>query len=73
MHSQGMYVCSELVKVGKASAEVAVYYSGLMYEAVWECSCGAKSESPKLGLSLGNTAANGKADYCEHCRSVHCD
>jgi len=73
MHSQGMYVCSELVKVGKESAEVAVYYCGLTHEAVWECSCGAKSGLPKHGLSIGSTVENGKADYREHCRTAHRD
>jgi hypothetical protein len=67
----GMYVCSELVKVGKASAEVAVFQSGAMYEALWECSCGAKQESPATGLTIASAAENSKANYREHCTAAH--
>lgn len=73
MQSQGTYVCSELVKIGKVSAMLSVYQAYPTYEATWECSCGAKQETPIRGLSIASAAENGKASYQEHCSAAHRD
>jgi hypothetical protein len=71
MSGQGSYVCSELVKIGKSSASIAIHQSTSIYEATWECSCGATQGAPVRGLSIGSAAENGKASYREHCAAAH--
>jgi hypothetical protein len=66
------YVCSEMVKIGKASAAVEIHQSDSIYHASWKCSCGATPEAPVKGLSIASAAENGKVSYREHCAVAHC-
>jgi hypothetical protein len=68
-----MYICNELVKVGEACGELTICESASVYEATWECSCGAKQEAPVRGPSIASAAENAKASYREHCGAVHRD
>jgi len=65
------YVCSELVKIGKVSAPVTVHQYASIYEATWQCSCGATPEKPLQGLSISSAVENGKASYRLHCGDHH--
>jgi hypothetical protein len=67
----GSYVCSEKVKIGKASAALEIHQSASIYVASWKCSCGAIPEAPVKGLSIGSATENGKASYRDHCAAAH--
>jgi len=46
MQSQGMYICSELVKIGKTSGEVTIRQSVSTYEATWIARVGRHKNRP---------------------------